>query len=130
MCDPSITQACVGNQVSFEMFKRYAAAHVNRQFTWFHKHKMSLIEGFQAAYMWSHVAPMFLPSTAWVLTQCRSIHGKSAAQQVSMRMWQSCASQTTSSSRKKKTYMFIPPFFFFYHYHFIISDYLQPLVNH
>ena len=131
-----IARACVGSQVSCEMFKRYVAAHINRQFTWLHKHNMALTEGLQGAYTWSHVAPMFLPSTAWVLEQCRSIHDKSAAPQVPMRMWQSCASRTTNSSRKKKTYMFIPPFFSFFfflslslHYFRLPSTTCKPLKN-
>ena len=76
-------------------FKRYVAAHVNCHFTWpppaQHGTYVALTVGLWGAYMLSHVAPTFPPSTAWVLTWCRSIRGNSATPRVPMRMWQCCA---------------------------------------
>ena len=81
----------MGSQASFEMFKRYLATHVNRHFMQLHTYNVALTAGLRGAYTWSHVASKFPPSTAWVLMQCRSICGNSAAPQVPTRMWQRCA---------------------------------------
>ena len=70
--------ACLGSQVPFEMFKRYAASHVKRHFTWLHTYNLVVKWRLRRAYTWSHIAPKFPPSIAWVLMQCRSIRDNSA----------------------------------------------------
>ena len=73
-----ISLACVDSQVSFEMFKRYAALHVKRHFAWLHTYNLVVKWCLRRAYTWSNIAPKFPPSTAWVLMRCRSIRDNSA----------------------------------------------------
>ena len=86
----------MGIQVSFEMFKRYEATHVKRQFTWLHAYNLAPTWRFR----WASVGLRAVPHWPQVPTKQRvgtqvvwSIRSNTAAPRVPVRKWQLCAAR-------------------------------------